>query len=157
MMRSHHLMSRASDSDLWHTIGFRRPRLRKPGHWDSVEVWRFEEIASEMRRIPLVEWRAEAAAKLMDEGLSQPGHGHLSQPNVQVERPRAFPTQVLSLPPCRICAPFIVHVAGQSPHSPGGELPDNFGRIERIFVIGTAVALVIFATGVLIRLNRGPR
>ena len=36
-------------------------------------------------------------------------------------------------------------------------MPDNFGRIERIFVIGTAVALVIFATGVLIRLNRGPR
>jgi len=38
-----------------------------------------------------------------------------------------------------------------------GNCPITSVELKRIFVIGTAVALVIFATGVLIRLNRGAR
>ena len=69
-----------------------------------------------MRRIPLVEWRAQAAAQLMDESLSQQGHGHLSQANMQVEGTGAFPTQVLVEAEELFDVPAVRKIASQGRH-----------------------------------------
>src|SRR2546426_5876817 len=69
-----------------------------------------------MRRIPLFEWRAQAAAQLMDESLSQQGHGHLSQANMQVEGTGAFPTQVLVEAEELFDVPAVRKIASQGRH-----------------------------------------
>jgi hypothetical protein len=104
-----------------------------------------EQIFGQMERVPLAKGRTHTLAELMDEGLGDQGQAHLPGANVQVERARPLPTEVLLEAERLFHVPAFWKIGGQ-----GGHFRPRPGSTEALEMVGVGA----FARGLDITATR---
>lgn len=61
----------------------------------DIAVEAEKDILCEVLCVPGGVWRAETLSELMDDGLGEEGHSHLSVADVEIESSRAVPAELL--------------------------------------------------------------